>query len=73
MEKNVDYPKLGDILTFKVGVDKETFGMVCIGVFGSLHSDKVTIYADFDGNEVDIWEFDISDVLTVNGKCRLNG
>lgn len=66
MDKKRKYPQIGDELVFSLPFDRESIPMICTGVFASLHSDSVTIYADFEGNEGDVWEFDLSDVKKVN-------
>ena len=65
-QKKKDIPTLGDALVF-CSAGRLSMEFVCTGVFGSIRSENMTIYADFDGNEGDVWEYDYEDLYSING------
>lgn len=66
-------PKLGDKVTFRTGVnmDKETMEFTVTGVFSTLKDLKkniATLYCDFKGNQGDVFEFDTTELYSINGE-----
>lgn len=71
MSKTKRIPQLGDRVTFKAGIngEKETPEFIVTGLFTRLSDmNDITIYADFEGNESDILEYDITNIKTINGE-----
>lgn len=60
--------RVGDKVCVKMGLHKDKLSapFVVTGIFTSLHDlNDVTLYLDFEGNEADVWEEDLCDVVKV--------
>lgn len=71
MSKTRRIPQLGDRVTFEAGIngEKETPEFIVTGLLTSLlDMDDITIYADFEGNTSDVFEYYITDIKTINGE-----
>ncbi len=57
---------IGDFVRFKVGLHgKLSIPMKVVGIFSSFRgiSPKDTVYLDFEGNEGDIWEEEVQNLV----------
>lgn len=58
---------IGDWVHFKVGLhgDKLSIPMKVVGIFSSFSgiSPKDTVYLDFEGNEGDVWEEEVQNLV----------
>ncbi|MCE8977186.1 hypothetical protein K0F45_08665 [Bacteroides ovatus] len=58
---------IGDWVHFKVGLheDKLSIPMMVVGIFSSFSgiSPKDTVYLDFEGNEGDVWEEEVQNLV----------
>lgn len=60
--------KIGDKVCWKMGLyeDKLSYPMTVTGIFSDLNKlNDVTLYLDFEGNEADVFEVELSEVVKV--------
>jgi hypothetical protein len=70
--------KIGDIVQIKLPLpkgDRISIPMQVVGIFSQLSgiSPKDTVYLDFEGNEGDIWEEEVQNLVFANSDKEKSG
>lgn len=66
--------RIGDLVAYRIGEKNLSTPMTVVGIFSCKSDlDKATVYLDFEGNDGDVFEVEIEDIVEVielkQGEC----